>query len=323
MTQSSTVVGYFSSRSKAESAINALKDAGFTRNEIGLAIRSAGSYGTTATDSERAGAGEHHEAGMWERIKEFFGGEPAEPYVGERSGNRFDDREISPESYGDDDLHQSLSGLAVTDEQAHYFRHRFGRGSEGAIVTVSAAGRETEAQQILEENGGDVGASASSYDYAEMETPTAAGSRRESYGETARTSELDGERSADEQNIRLYGEVLRVYTDRVNRGEARLRKEVHTTTQTVEVPVTREELVVERVPVTGEPVAESASFDEKEIRIPLSEERARVEKQPVVREEVRVGKKAVSDVETFNEQVRSEDLKVDENVSDTRKRKTA
>jgi uncharacterized protein (TIGR02271 family) len=38
----------------------------------------------------------------------------------------------------------------------------------------------------------------------------------------------------------------------VNRGEVRIRKEVLTTTQTIEVPVTREELVVERVPVSGE-----------------------------------------------------------------------
>jgi uncharacterized protein (TIGR02271 family) len=251
---------------------------------------------------------------MWERIKEFFGAEPAEPYAGQASGNSLDNREVGP-SYGDEDVHGSLSGLSVTDEQARYFRHRFGSGSEGAIVTVTAAGREAEAKRILEENGGDVGGSASSYDYGKAETAATTGA-------TARTTERAGDRSGEEQNIRLYGEVLRVQKDRVSRGEARLRKEVHTTTQSVEVPVTREELVVDRVPVSGEQRADSASFQEKEIRVPLSEERARVEKQPVVREEVRVGKKAVSDVERFKEQVRSEDLKVDENVTD-KKRKTA
>ena len=67
-----------------------------------------------------------------------------------------------------------------------------------------------------------------------------------------------------------------------------------TTTQTVEVPVTREELVVERVPVSGQVPATGATFGSEEIRIPLSEERATVSKQAVVREEVRVGKKQVA-----------------------------
>jgi uncharacterized protein (TIGR02271 family) len=80
--------------------------------------------------------------------------------------------------------------------------------------------------------------------------------------------------------------VLRVHKDRVSRGEVRLRKEVITTTQTVEVPVTREELVLDRVPVPGQVPATGAAFDSKEIRIPLSEEHATVSKQAVVREEV-------------------------------------
>jgi stress response protein YsnF len=58
--------------------------------------------------------------------------------------------------------------------------------------------------------------------------------------------------ATDAQNIQLYGEVLRVQKDRVSRGEVRLRKEVTTTTQTVEVPVIREELVLERAPVSGQ-----------------------------------------------------------------------
>lgn len=81
----------------------------------------------------------------------------------------------------------------------------------------------------------------------------------------------------------------------------------------MEVPVTREELVVERVAGTGEQARGAPSFQEHEVRIPLSEERASVEKQPVVREEVRVGKKPVTDVEKKTEQVRSEELKVDKN----------
>ncbi len=107
-----------------------------------------------------------------------------------------------------------------------------------------------------------------------------------------------------------------MHKDRISRGEVRVRKEVTTTTQTIEVPVTREKLVVERVPGSGQVPAKGATFDSKEIRIPLSEERATVSKQAVVREEVRVGKKQVTNVETLDEQVRSEELKVDQNIKD-------
>jgi uncharacterized protein (TIGR02271 family) len=292
MNQSGTIVGYFSSRADAESAIDALKDAGFERNHIGFATRSA--VGSGATHSGASPTPREHETSTWEKIKEFFGGgAPVEPYAGEVSGQ--DDREIAPELYGDEDVYESLGSMSISDEQARYFRYRFGSGREGAIVTVASPGRESEAKRILEENGGDVGTPAADFDYSKTQT-------------------LPNQQT-DEGNIQLYGEVLRVHKDRVNRGEARLRKEVHTTNQTVEVPVTREELVVERTAVGGEQATGTPSFQEQELRVPLSEERASIEKQPVVREDVRVAKKPVTDVEKKTEQVRSEELKVDKNPS--------
>lgn len=284
MNQSGTVAGYFPSRTQAETAISALQDAGFTRDNIGLAIRGYGK----STEQTKTAVVEHREPGRWDRVKEFFGSERS----GEPRAN-----------YRGEDLNTSLSELSINEEQARYLRHRFDSERDGAIVTVSADRRENDARQILERNGGDPGRSASTHDYNQTTTAATA-----------------ADRNLEQQNVQLYGEVLRVYTDRVSRGEARLRKEVHTDTQTVEVPVKREELVVERVPVSGEQPADSASFQEKEIRIPLTEEQARVEKQPVVREEVRVGKKEVPDTETFKEEVRSEDLKVEEDPS---KRKAA
>jgi uncharacterized protein (TIGR02271 family) len=78
------------------------------------------------------------------------------------------------------------------------------------------------------------------------------------------------------------------------RGEVRLRKDVVTESQTVEVPVTREELVIERVPASGQENVTGEIGTDQEIRVPLSEERVRVEKQPVVKEEVRVGTHSAS-----------------------------
>jgi uncharacterized protein (TIGR02271 family) len=293
MAEYGTVVGYFPSQVSAESAITALKQAGFQQNQIGVAARSA-----QASDSGTAYKAGKTAGGAWESVKSFFSGNTAEPYAGEATNETFNDRVLTPEDYDSDDLHGSLSGLAVPAEHARYFGHRLGTGDEGAVVTVNAGGREQEAIGIIEANGGDIGDEADSYDYA-AETP----------------------RSTDAQNIQLYGEVLRVHKDRISRGEVRVRKEVTTTTQTVEVPVTREELVVERVPVSGQVPATAATFNSEEIRIPLTEERASVSKQAVVREEVRVGKKQVTNVETVNEQVRNEDLKIDQTLKDGTGRK--
>ena len=112
------------------------------------------------------------------------------------------------------------------------------------------------------------------------------------------------------QRIQLRGEMLRTHKERVQRGEVRLRKEVITENETVQVPVTREELVVERTAGSGQPVSGEIGRDQ-EIRVPLSEERVRVEKQPVVNEEVRVGKRQVQTRQQVSDKVRHEELRID------------
>src|SRR5204863_7389667 len=102
------------------------------------------------------------------------------------------------------------------------------------------------------------------------------------------------------------------HKERVSHGEVRLRKEVVTERQNVEVPTTREELVVERVPGGGrEATGAGVGSGEKEIRVPLSEERVRVEKKPVVNEEVHVGKRQVQDTKRVSDQVRHEELRTE------------
>ncbi len=115
------------------------------------------------------------------------------------------------------------------------------------------------------------------------------------------------------ERVQLFGEVLRVHKERINRGEVRLRKDVITENQTIEVPVTREELVLERVAVSGDTPAPSANIGRgQEIRIPLSEDKVRLEKEAVLREEVNVGKREVQDVARVSGDVRREELRVDD-----------
>ena len=113
------------------------------------------------------------------------------------------------------------------------------------------------------------------------------------------------------QRIQLLSEVLRVDKERVSKGEVRLRKEVVTENKTVQVPITHEELVIDRMPVASGTPASGAIGSNQEIRVPLSEEKVRIEKKPMVKEEVRVGKKNVQESRQVNEQVKREELHVD------------
>ncbi len=182
--------------------------------------------------------------------------------------------------------------MSVPDDRSRYFNHRFGSSEDGVIVTVSAPGRETEAETILRQYGADLGDESAQYDYA---------------SQPAQPTRTEGA-----QNIQLLGEALRVHKDRISRGEVTLRKEVTTEMQTIQVPVTREELVIERHAVAGGTTPTGKIGDTGEIRIPLSEERASIDKQTFVREEVSVGKREVEDVRQLSGEVRSEELVVDD-----------
>jgi uncharacterized protein (TIGR02271 family) len=118
----------------------------------------------------------------------------------------------------------------------------------------------------------------------------------------------DGE---DQKHLELREEELRVEKERVQAGEVRLRKEVVTEKKTLEVPVTHEEVVVERHSVGGNRAASGDIGEDSEIRIPLTEEQVRVEKTPVVREEVSLKKQQVQDTQRVSETVKREEAWVD------------
>lgn len=184
------------------------------------------------------------------------------------------------------DFEDTLQESGISADQARYFNSSLDRGK--VLVTVCAGDRVQLAREILQSTGADVGATTTE--------ATSAGANRS----------IQGERS-----IQLVGEILRVHKDRVQRGEVRLRKEVVTENQNVEVPVSREELVIERVPVQGKEASGQIGAGEKEIRVPLSEEQVRVEKKPVVNEEVRVGKRQVQDTKRVSDAVRHEELRTE------------
>lgn len=312
-----TVFGYFSSETQAEQAMRELREAGFTRDQISLAGRpDTEAYGSGTTTAESTAHREGRKAGeaaggFWHRMKNFFDGNSPEPYADESTRGEMASHEITNDTdvYDYDPEEFNTSWGAGSGERSRYFSQQYGQTGQGIIVMVNAGDRRAEAERILQSNGADLGDSTTETTadysgeaaYADRNTPT---------------GDLQSSR-----RIQLYGEVLRVHRDRVQRGEVRLRKETVTETQNVQVPVTREELVIERQPVTGEQAAPDATVGSEtdEIRIPLSEERVRVDKEPVVREEVEVGKRQVTSTENREETVRREELRVDNEEDRLRK----
>jgi uncharacterized protein (TIGR02271 family) len=110
-------------------------------------------------------------------------------------------------------------------------------------------------------------------------------------------------------------EELRVGTTQRERGRARLRKYVTTETQQVTVPVQREEVRVEREPITDanlDAATSGPAISEEEHEVTLHEETPVVDKRAVPRERVRLDTETVSDERQVAEEVRKEQVQVDD-----------
>jgi len=117
--------------------------------------------------------------------------------------------------------------------------------------------------------------------------------------------------SRDEIRVPLAEEEIEVQKYATQKGGVRISKEVVTEEKQVTVPVTREEISVERVPAEGRTPAE-ASFQKEEITVPIVEEEIAVTKRPVVREEVRVRKEQVQEQRAASAEVRREEAEVED-----------
>jgi uncharacterized protein (TIGR02271 family) len=98
-----------------------------------------------------------------------------------------------------------------------------------------------------------------------------------------------------------------------------VRKRVHTEMESLTVPKKRVEVTVERVPVEGtasegDETASAPQIGDEEIVVPVVEEEIVVEKRPVVKEEIRIRKDVVEEVEVVEEDVRREEVEIDDHT---------
>jgi uncharacterized protein (TIGR02271 family) len=130
-------------------------------------------------------------------------------------------------------------------------------------------------------------------------------------------ADAEGERSrpdTDDEAMTRSEEELRVGTTQRETGRARLRKYVATDEVKQTVPVQREEVRVEREPITEDNVdraMEGTEISEEEHEVVLHEEEPLVDKRVVPKERVRLEKDTVTDEQQVSDEVRKERIDVD------------
>lgn len=117
----------------------------------------------------------------------------------------------------------------------------------------------------------------------------------------------------DSRRIVRSEEELRVGKRQVQAGEVAVHKHVETERVAKDVPVTREEVEVERRPISADTARSGrATIRDDEIRVPVMEEEVVVEKRAVPKEEVVIRKHAKTDTERVEADVRRERIDVDD-----------
>jgi uncharacterized protein (TIGR02271 family) len=109
-------------------------------------------------------------------------------------------------------------------------------------------------------------------------------------------------------------EELRVGKASRERGRARLRKYVVTEQVEQTVPVQREEVRLEREPITDANVGaakDGPAISEEEHEVVLHEEEVVTQKRAVPKERVRMDKQTLTDEQTVSEEVRKEQIEAD------------
>jgi uncharacterized protein (TIGR02271 family) len=187
---------------------------------------------------------------------------------------------------GEGKLSDELVSKGVPENEADYYQHELEAGS--TVVAVESYGHQQEARAILHHFG--------AYDASSLQE--------------------EGDRV-----IPVREEELRVHRQEVVTGEIVIRKEVITEQKTITVPVTREELVIERRAGTGQPsdqpLDQGEEMDDEilkdggTLRIVLHEEQVHVQKQVVVKEEIFISKRSIQETKHFEETLRHEEAHIE------------
>jgi uncharacterized protein (TIGR02271 family) len=216
--------------------------------------------------------------------------EVSQPKDTVKDGPAFDDdREITPEYENEVRSYYGLDAAGSTED----------RGTYGDYQEEHSGAGTTDA--------GSAGTVGSGMSMGDTETGEFREHDRNQEGPSQPGSDLEDE---DELRVQRSEEELVAGTREREAGAMRVRKRVRTDRERIEVPTKHEEVSVERVPVEGE--ATEAQIGEDEVVVPVTEEEVVVDKRAVAKEEVRLRKDTVEDTEVVEEDVRREEIDVED-----------
>src|SRR5215203_2475926 len=193
-----------------------------------------------------------------------------------------DDEDITPQYENEVQSHYGLGAMQGTADRGAYGDYYADKEREGEVGPGVRMG--------------------------DTETGEFRGHGRDQEGVNQPGDDLEDE---DEMRVQRTEEELRAGTREREAGAMRVRKRVRTDREQISVPTRHEEVSVERVPVEGREASE-AEIGEDEVVMPVTEEEVVVEKRPVVKEEIRVRKDVVQDEEVVEEDVRKEEVDVED-----------
>jgi uncharacterized protein (TIGR02271 family) len=134
-----------------------------------------------------------------------------------------------------------------------------------------------------------------------------------------------GDEQAGRTRLRRYEEQLQAQTTPQQVGEVTVTKRVVEDRQTIEVPVMREEVRIERRPVdssttydangtVGDPAAATDAFqaEGQTIRVPVMEEQVQIQKVARPVEEIEISKVTTQDTRQVDDTVRREEFDVND-----------
>ncbi|HEY8889301.1 MAG TPA: YsnF/AvaK domain-containing protein [Clostridium sp.] len=115
--------------------------------------------------------------------------------------------------------------------------------------------------------------------------------------------------SDDDAKILLRKEELDIAKDSVHKGDVEFGKEIIEEQKSVDVPVMREEVVIERKSLNNV-ASDSPITEEQTIKIPVSEEKVHVDKHTVVTSEISAHKRSIEGTEHIDETLKREEARV-------------
>ena len=288
-------------------AVQRLRDEGYSKNDISVVanstVKDSIPHTMDAEVSTDAGMRENmqdDDRSLWDKIKDAF---TMDDYETERRDQPGYDANNDPLSQYHDDIEKG-NVIVLVDESAK-----------------PSTSMDTDTTTDAGVMGGGMGAFGPS---APLDTAVASDNAAFVYepvtgmdvdNRDMNDKGVDNRRMNDnDKTIELREESLDVDKNKVQTGEVKIGKRVVEETRDMEVPVTHEEVTIERHAVTDRDASTTPitdTDDMEEIVVPVTEEQLNVTKRTEVVEEVDIHKDEVTENKHVTDTVRKEELDVD------------